>query len=64
MESILLPTNRNATTKEAAGAYTSSHDLNYDVKQTELMVFKYGREPNTIEPVILNGATLNVVQIC
>lgn len=43
------------------GRYAASHGLNYSVKKTVLMEFKYGREPDIIPFVTLNGTTLSNV---
>jgi exonuclease III len=41
--------------------YAALHGLKYNVKKSEIMIFKYGRGPEVVPPVRLNGTELKNV---
>lgn len=41
--------------------YACAHGLTYNVKKTEVMIFRAGQGPSDVPPITLNGSQLAVV---
>lgn len=42
--------------------YANAHGLKYNAQKTQMMVFRSGRGPEKVQPIYLNGSTIDVVK--